>query len=397
MLARVLKTLGWTTAALLLLGIVAAIFGEAAIRAYLQPPSEFRTEDVPAAPDYTKLWSWLSHPDLDDLGDLRPPGVAPPDEPPQVDVFYVHPTTYFGPGNWNAPVVDDDAAAQNLLYVLAGQVSVFSDCCRVFAPRYRQAHLSVFADREKAVISYQALELAYRDVEQAFDIFLEQLEPGRPIILAGHSQGSHHVLRLLETRIQGTPLQQQLVAAYPIGFWVPQRKLEGGLSGIGLCEHPDQLGCFVAYDSYGDRGPGRDPDGNLPYWFTDGWEWATAEKTLCVNPLSWTTTLDKISREHHLGALPLEPVFSLAGLLRNTHTGDSYSALPDTLPDFTSAQCRSDGTLFIESQDDNVFSGGIDERELYHSYDWTLFYMNIRQNVEHRIALHLQQRSTDEQ
>src|SRR3546814_4733126 len=61
-----------------------------------------------------------------------------------------------------------------------------------------------------------ALGAAYRDVAAAFDYFLSQNE-GRPLILAAHSQGSLHLIRLLHEKVAGTPLASQIVAAYVVG------------------------------------------------------------------------------------------------------------------------------------------------------------------------------------
>ena len=62
-----------------------------------------------------------------------------------------------------------------------------------------------------------AFELAYSDVLRAFDYYLAHENHGRPFILASHSQGSLHALRLIQERLAGKPLQKQLVAAYLIG------------------------------------------------------------------------------------------------------------------------------------------------------------------------------------
>src|SRR3546814_7072434 len=50
----------------------------------------------------------------------------------------------------------------------------------------------------------------------AFDYFLSQNE-GRPLILAAHSQGSLHLIRLLREKVAGTPLASRIVAAYVVG------------------------------------------------------------------------------------------------------------------------------------------------------------------------------------
>jgi hypothetical protein len=75
------------------------------------------------------------------------------------------------------------------------QASVFNECCVIFAPRYRQALLHAITTNTPS--AYVADELAYGDVERAFEQFL-QGNPKGPSILASHSQGSMHGLRLLQ-------------------------------------------------------------------------------------------------------------------------------------------------------------------------------------------------------
>ena len=46
-----------------------------------------------------------------------------------------------------------------------------------------------------------ALDAAYADVSQAFDYFLQSIDADKPIVLAGHSQGASHILRLLREKV----------------------------------------------------------------------------------------------------------------------------------------------------------------------------------------------------
>ena len=62
----------------------------------------------------------------------------------------------------------DDSRANDLTdsWVMRDQASVFNECCRVFAPRYRQATLYSFQDNSGS--GEKALDLAYEDVRTAF-------------------------------------------------------------------------------------------------------------------------------------------------------------------------------------------------------------------------------------
>ena len=236
----------------------------------------------PAAPDYSRSNSWAALPDHEDAADVLPGGdVQDLQANAAVDVFFVHPTTYYKPDNWNQPL--DDAFTNQLtdMFVLRSQASVFNSCCRIYAPRYRQATLFSFMDGSGS--GPAALELAYQDVERAFDYFLEHYNQGRPFILASHSQGSVHIRMLLEKRITGTPLRERMVAAYPIGFSIDREAMASAVPDVPVCESAEQIGCVVTWNAVG---PKVQPWGDDP------------GKNICVNPLTWRA--DDAPAEHAL-------------------------------------------------------------------------------------------------
>ena len=350
---------------------------------YLQPGKHFSREALPPAPDFNQVAYWAAHPDRQDSADLRPDNSSAVDD--SVDVFFVHPTTYFGPGDWNAEIKPDNFAAQGTEHIMATMASVFSDCCRTFAPHYRQAHLAAFWQPDSEA-THQALEVAYQDVNAAFKHFLNQRDPQRPFILAGHSQGTLHSIRLLHEHVTGKPLQQQLVAAYVIGFWVPEAVFETTLPQMSACSDKEMTGCVITYDSYDNTGPGRDPEGRLPYWQPSGWYAANSQQTICVNPLSWTTGLEEVPASVNLGGIPMAREYSLHKHLTDQGRGFIYPALPAMALNPTSARCAEDGSLMVDPQDDTPFANpgsGLDKS--LHPNDWNLFHMNIRANVRQRI------------
>lgn len=357
----------------------------------LGPPESFEVDANAQTPDYADLNYWAAHPDIVETSDLRLPGAKAPTQKSQyVDVFYVHPTTYFGPGHWNSNMKQTESAAQTLETMLGGHGTIFGDCCSFYAPRYREAHIAAFyPDLFKP--AQQALDFAYTDVEAAFDYFLENFNEGRPFIIAGHSQGSLHVMRLLETRIDKTELSNRLVAAYPVGFWFSEDRLERGFSRLELCKDAAQIGCLVTYDTFGDGGMGRDPETPMPQWYASGWEQTAPKRTLCVNPISWRADATLAPRENHKGGMPLPLTISSIDVLLNRNSGRSYQGLVEPIPQVTSAVCREDGSLIINAEETlKYFSSGIDDSQMYHTYDWQLFYMDIKENVELRIAKYLQ-------
>ena len=147
----------------------------------------------------------------------QPGEVANPRELPDFAVFFVPPTSYTkgALGDWNAPLNDADTDQLARVF-LRGLASPFNRADEVWAPKYRQAAVGAFlTDREEAT---RAIDAAYADVEQAFRYFVESVGPDKPIVLAGHSQGAAHVLRLLRDVVAGTDLEPRIAAVYAPGW-----------------------------------------------------------------------------------------------------------------------------------------------------------------------------------
>lgn len=166
---------------LLLLAIIAFC-----IPVNAQLPEKFNANDQPAAPDYSQEKYWSALPFRKDAADVIPGGEQWIDDSlKQVDVFYIYPTVYTSGNTWNS---DDNDAAQNKRVdtkPVHYQASVFNASCRVYVPRYRQAILKSFYNKEEGA---KALDFAYQDVKRAFQYYMEHYNHGRPIIIASHSQ-----------------------------------------------------------------------------------------------------------------------------------------------------------------------------------------------------------------
>ena len=363
------------------------IFHKQVIAWVVNPPAEFVTEQVPAAPDYAKLAFWSAHPDQRDSSNLAPTGSVSIDpQQAEVDVFFVQPTTQFSGGQWNSNMSTSSFAEQGTEHIIATVASVFSSCCRIYAPRYRQAHLAAFIETGSPA-AIEALDLAYNDVEQAFQHFLNKRDPERPFIIASHSQGTLHALRLLSKFVDGKDLQNKMVAAYLIGYWMPEDVLSVTLPNTRLCEDENMTGCLITYDTYDVDGTGRNPDGVLPYWYPTGWQWANRPKTLCVNPLSWRVNGKKVPASENLGALPMLWTDQISAFLQDKNPGFVYENLGEPMLAYTSAACIEDGSLIVDSQAGSKFDNrGAGADRSMHPNDWNFFHMNLRQNAAHRIA-----------
>jgi len=316
-----------------------------------KPAHPFADSAVPTAPDYADAASWAALPETADKADMSPPGEAP-HPAPAVDVFFVHPTTYLKRDYWNAPIDEESGQAFVDDRVLPAQASVFNACCAVYAPRYRQASFgSIFADPAGRDA---ALAIAYGDVERAFDNFLERTN-GRPFFLAGHSQGSFHLQRLLKERIAGTPLAARLVAAYPVGAFFDAAEFAAAAPGISLCSAPDETGCYATWNALGPQGK--------RYFEGDG--------AACVNPLTWRTDGEYAGFDLNLGAA------SVAGGLA-------------PIPGAADAQCVAGALRLTEIRTDAFdYIPATLGKDNFHVLDYSLYYTNIRRNAGERVAAYL--------
>jgi hypothetical protein len=323
----------------------------------------------PPPPDYARPDAWAAWPGRANGADALAPGLPPARlaEGDKADVFFIHPTTYLTGAAHNARYDEPGLTSTQIEQgVLRFQASVFNACCRIYAPHYRQAALSAFwslgEDDAKA-----AYELAYADVLRAFDYYIAHENQGRPFIIASHSQGSLHALRLLQERISGQPLKERLVAAYVIGYYVP---VDIESLGIAVCDSPTQTGCLVDWNTVKEGVTSAAREQSRFIWWEGRYQHPAARRLVCVNPLNWRSG-GTAGAELNLGALP------------GVRPGE---ALVPTVPRLTGARC--DGALLhidIPFGKRRGFANPLTLFGSYHVYDYNVFYTNIRINAEDRV------------
>jgi hypothetical protein len=248
--------------------------------------------------------------------------------------------------------------------VLPYQAGAFNGCCRIYAPRYRQAVLaSFFADTPD---TEGALDLAYSDVLRAFDYYIAHENHGRPFFIVAHSQGSLHAMRLVQERVLGAPLAKQLVAVYAVGSFLPA---DLAAKGLPACRSADQSGCAIDWNSVtADGAAKRNRQGLI--WLDGRYQPAAGRQVVCVNPLNGRADAQAPASDN-LGALPPSP-------------GQAFA---DPIAGKIGAACV-DGLLQIEIAPDVFWrfnnlatAGGV-----FHVLDYNLFYMNIRRDAGRRLA-----------
>ncbi len=314
-----------------------------------KPVTSFSQGKTPSAPDYANLKYWASHPDKIDPADSIPKGTNLKNEQAQadVDVFFLHPTTYVykrGNDGWNGDVNSENLNQKTDMGTILYQASIFNGVGRIYAPRYRQAHFESFFTEDKASAK-QAFDVAYSDLKTSFQYYLTHWNNGRPIIIAAHSQGTLHAKQLIKDFFEGQNLKNRLVVAYLIGMPIKKDFFQT----IPLCETPDQTGCYCSWRTYK---KGYEPP------FPSG------DSIAVVNPLTWKSEKEEAAKSCHQGCVIL-----------------GFSPTPINL---IGAQIHN-GILWVDKPQ---FRGSLLFRtQNYHVGDFNLFYFNVREDVKRRVGL----------
>ncbi|MCF7791835.1 MAG: DUF3089 domain-containing protein [Victivallales bacterium] len=309
---------------------------------------------VSTKPDYAKENSWVS----------RPENITRP-----VDVFYVYPTIYTAEHPLNMDIYDS-VLRKNAEGLLTAQAGVYSSYANLFAPFYRQQSAAcqsmepnnggrnAFADPNFLV--------GYHDIERAFDYYIKHLNPDRPFILAGHSQGSMVIIHLLRNRMQDPELQQRMVAAYPIGYTVKQSDLDN-YPWMKLAQDETDTGVIITFNTQGKNAKGS------PVLLDDA---------VAINPLNWKTDSTPAPRTKNI-----EAVFF------NDRTGEVL----ERIPHFAGAYIDTKTGALIPTDIQKPESGKIDlvnmgrwPKEVYHRFDYAFWYGNLKKNARKRINAYLE-------
>jgi len=289
--------------------------------------------------------------------------VAPP-QAPDFAVFFIHPTSYLSRTNWNAPMGKDaDPEADRIARIyVRGMASPFNAASQIWAPRYRQATMGAFlTDKPEGE---EAIAAAYADVRDAFAFFLDSIDPETPIVLAGHSQGALHLLRLLREEIDGTNVTERLVAAYAIGWPI---SVDHDLPELGLaaCATPAQTSCLISWSSFAEP---ADPSSLIEtYANSAGFDGTLRgdSQILCTNPITGTFG----------GSAP-------ASANLGTLVPDDSISTGELVPGAVPARCDERGILLIGDPPD--LGSYVLPGNNYHVYDIPLFWSNTQADVVRR-------------
>ena len=318
------------------------------------PLHSFEEEIPKLAPNYSKLEYWAAHPNKFDASDLLPENLI--DDTlclDSIDVFYVYPTIYTKGDQWNADVSDIklNENIQNL--ALKNQANAFCGMANIYSPLYRQMHYHGYSDNSNGI---KAFDIAYNDIENAFKYYLKYFNNGNRIVLAAHSQGTHHLQKLFtEYLLKNDSILKRIELSYLVG----DRAIKAfTVEDYPLCENPTDLHCFLSWNSY--------KNGFSPYNLRN-------TNIPVTNPITWINNGDASLYNSHGGILFSNYKFIKKGNQLN-------------YPKMVSAITHS-GFLWVSIEHfprlklyDKLFKSD------YHVMDYNLFWMNIRENFYHRMS-----------
>ncbi|MGZ3883811.1 MAG: DUF3089 domain-containing protein [Bacteroidia bacterium] len=326
------------------------IFFTGCAHRFLRDPKE-------AAPNYARSKFWTALPQKKDSADFAVKGLRDEQSSAAVDVFFVHPTTYIVGNHANANVEDSAIISQTDRFPTKYQASVFNGSCRIYAPRYREVEfLEYLAPKPE---KKKAFEVAYSDVRRAFLYYLKHYNHGRPFIIASHSQGSDHAIRLCREFLdRDSALNRQFVAAYLVGGLIHKDTF----TGLCPCDSASQTGCFVTWNSV--------RWGELTFYGKP------VVELICVNPLTWKRNHDQAPASLNKGSVPI-----------------GFSRIDEGLAD---AKCGITGMLWVHKPKVDAKDYPQINSPFYHILDYNLFYVNIRENVKVRIDAYFRLRHRED-
>ena len=278
-------------------------------------------------------------------------------EEKEADLFIICPTVDMN-DEYNMSL-EDEKTKKSFAGALNMERGIYEDSTRMFAPYYRQAAMKAYSlepDEREAYLS-----IAYEDISDSFSWYLENENKGRPIVLAGFSQGADMCYRLLEEYFGNEELLSQLVAVYAIGWpctfemteEYPQIKPAEGAFDTGVvisfeCEAAEVAETFII------------PEGL---------------KVHTINPLNWKLDDTYAPASENLGSLVL-----------NEETDETE--ISDIGAD---AQIVPERGVIVTNADYEPMTGMDDVfgSQSFHNGDYTFYYNNIKDNVAKRIAAYL--------
>lgn len=327
-----------------------------------EPQIEYNSETDLGGIDYSERKYWVDYPEPADDGKMKY----------ATDVFFICPSFFQSENDELRVDIENDEQRNGFADTVHLQKGIYEGKANFFAPYYREMTLNgYYENRVSLDTREQVLNAAYEDIKAAFKYYLENINPRvaqedgtekrRAIVLAGFSQGSDMLKRLLtDSDFAGMGLtdNNELVAAYLIGWNITDddvKRLEA--NGIHMAESETDLKVVVSFCSEA---------------ISNTHSVIVPEKTNGINPLTWSTSSEKADCSLNKGFCYVQ-----------------QGEIQTEWSHYTGAYLDPNrGTLKLTDVDAtcaNPQLGFLNEGD-YHCYDWQIFYRDLEYNVQKRIA-----------
>ncbi len=304
-------------------------------------------EFVGTSSDYANIDNWMFYPTSHEH---------------EADVLWFYPTSYKDAAGTQIGTIADTGMRNAAQTAYKAMGSVFEGVADVYVPYYRQVNGSFFSKMSAEEIEAEGWKEPRTDLYGALDYYFQNVNKGRPFILAGHSQGSSMLDIIMREyfKINGD-LLDRLVAVYMLGCSLTQGLLDENAL-LKAATGADDTGVIVSWNT---EGAGNSACGATLI---------VREGAICINPLNWKTDNTHAGMELNKGswlpdasgAYSLQPGIADAAI--DLKRGAVVCA---TVPSALYASDASLSPLF-----------GPDS---YHSYDYGFYYANIRENARLRV------------
>ena len=291
------------------------------------------------APDYARTENWAYF----RIGENK-----------SADVFLICPTVDMK--DENNMSMSDEKTKTHFLGALNMERGIYEPAASLYAPFYRQAAMLAYTlpEAERGPVFAKA----YADVSAAFVHYLKRENNGRPIVLAGFSQGADMCLRLLEEHFRDEKLRRQLIAVYALGWRLPP-ELTQRCPWIVPARGETDTGVVVAFDC-------EAPE------LTETFINPAQTKTLAINPLNWRTDSTPADAALNLGACFTD------------YSGEIKKEVPGLCGAYID---ETRGVVKVPGLDASAYPPivpGLPQGS-YHVYDYLFFYRNLQKNVADRV------------
>ncbi|MBP5244875.1 MAG: DUF3089 domain-containing protein [Clostridia bacterium] len=290
--------------------------------------------------------------------------ISIPEITKEADTFYIYPTAFmdFSPDAPRVCKLDYAPMRESAWGIFQLQATAHESATNVFAPYYRQMNMAVVYQVSPSELANVLAGTPKESIFEALDYYFENYNEGRPFILASHSQGSTLMLYVLSEYMKAHPdYYERMIAAYVLGYSVTKQFLDAN-PHLKFAEGEDDTGVIISWNTEG--------EGNK-----NAYNFVVEKGAISINPLNWKRDETYAGKELNLGAI-----------FYNEETEEVY-----TVPEAADAKVDVERGVVVTHTDalsplsaDSGFGP-----ESYHEGDYGLWYFNIQQNTEKRVAAYL--------